>query len=101
MKPDRRTLLGSIAVLLTPSGRCAFGASTPADFERRLALIMKQEKLFGLHALLVSQHDKIIFEHYQPGEDEDRSGKQLGVVTFAPDVAHDLRSVTKGVVFMV
>ena len=98
MKLDRRTLLGSMAVLMTASGRCAFAAPTPADFERRLMLITEHEKLSGLHALLVWQHGEIIFEHYQPGEDEDRSGKKLGIVTFAPDVAHDLRSVTKGVV---
>src|SRR5262249_21088286 len=68
------------------------------DFERRLALITEHEKLSGLHALLVSQHGQIIFEHYQPGEDQSRTGQQLGRVTFGPEVAHDLRSVTKGVV---
>src|SRR5215467_2966778 len=98
MNLDRRTLLGSMAVLMTASERCAFAAPTPADFERRLTLITEHDKLSGLHALLVSHHGKIIFEHYQPGADEDRSGGQLGIVTFGPDVAHDLRSVTKGVV---
>jgi CubicO group peptidase (beta-lactamase class C family) len=98
MDLERRTLLGSMTVLMTPSGRGAFAAPTPADFEARLALVTEHEKLSGLHALLVSQRGKIIFEHYQPGEDQDRYGKQLGIVTFAPDVAHDLRSVTKGVV---
>lgn len=94
----RRTFLGSIAALMTASGRSAFAAPTAADFERRLALVTEHEKLSGLHALLVSQHGKIIFEHYQPGEDQERSGNELGLVSFAPDVAHDLRSVTKGVV---
>jgi CubicO group peptidase (beta-lactamase class C family) len=98
MDLERRTLLGSMAILMSASGRRAFAAPTPADFEARLALVTEHEKLSGLHALLVAQHGKIIFEHYQPGEDQDRYGKQLGIVTFSPDVAHDLRSVTKGVV---
>jgi CubicO group peptidase (beta-lactamase class C family) len=98
MDLERRTLLGSMAVLMTASGRGAFAAPRPADFERRLALVTEHDKLSGLHALLVSQHGRLIFEHYQPGEDQDRYGKQLGTVTFAPDIAHDLRSVTKGVV---
>jgi CubicO group peptidase (beta-lactamase class C family) len=87
-----------MAGLMTASGRSAFAAPAPADFERRLTLVAEHEKLSGLHALLVAQHGNIIFEHYQPGEDQDRYGQQLGIVTFAPDVAHDLRSVTKGVV---
>lgn len=98
MNVKRRTLLGSLAVLTTAFARRAFAAPTPADFERRLKLVMEHDRLSGLHALLVSQHGKIIFEHYEPGADEDRSGTPLGIVNFAPDVAHDLRSVTKGVV---
>src|SRR5262249_13860653 len=97
MNLKRRTFLGSMAALLAASGR-SFAAAAPADFERRLALITEHEKLSGLHALLVSQHGQIIFEHYQPGEDQSRTGQQLGRVTFGPEVAHDLRSVTKGVV---
>src|SRR5262249_14968141 len=73
-------------------------APTPADFNRRLKLVTEHENLSGLHALLVLQHGEIIFEHYQPGKDEDRSGKPLGVVNFAPDIVHDLRSITKSVV---
>jgi CubicO group peptidase (beta-lactamase class C family) len=98
MHLERRTLLGCMAVLMTASARSAFATPRPPDFEARLTLVTEHEKLSGLHALLVSQNGKIICEHYQPGEDQDRYGKQLGVVTFAPDVAHDLRSVTKGVV---
>jgi CubicO group peptidase (beta-lactamase class C family) len=98
MNLNRRALLSGMAVLATTPTRRALAAPTPADFERRLTLVTEDQKLSGLHALLVWQHGKIIFEHYQSGEDEDRSGKQLGIVTFAPDVAHDLRSVTKGLV---
>ncbi|MBN8945157.1 MAG: serine hydrolase [Rhizobiales bacterium] len=98
MTLERRTFLGSIAALMTTSGQCAFAAPAAADFERRLALVTEHETLSGLHALLVSQHGTMIFEHYQPGEDEDRTGNRPGIVAFAPDVMHDLRSVTKGVV---
>ena len=98
MNIKRRTLLSSLAILTTAFPGRAFAAPTREDFERRLKFVMEHDKLSGLHALLVSQRGKIIFEHYEPGEDEDRSGKQLGIVNFAPDVPHDLRSVTKGVV---
>jgi CubicO group peptidase (beta-lactamase class C family) len=98
MKLKRRTLLGSFAALMTASARPSFAAAAPADFAQRLALVTEREKLSGLHALLVAQHGKLIFEHYQPGEDHTRSGQRLGVVSFGPEVAHDLRSVTKGVV---
>jgi len=95
----RRMILGAGVVLLTaPARRALAVAATAADFERRLALVTEHDKLSGLHALLVSQRGKVIFEHYHPGEDETRSGKQLGVVDFAPTVPHDLRSVTKCVV---
>jgi len=75
-----------------------FATTTSADFERRLSIVTEHEKLSGLHALLVSQHGKILFEHYQRGEDRTRLGKELGTVTFGPEVPHDLRSVSKSVV---
>lgn len=95
---NRRALLGAMAALTRASTRTALAAPIPADFERRLTVVTEHAKLSGLHALLVSQHGSMIFEHYRSGEDEDRSGKQLGIVAFAADVAHDLRSVTKGAV---
>jgi len=108
MRFDRRTFLGSVAsgsvalgatvALMDASRHRVLAASAPADFEQRLAMVTEHEKLSGLHALLVSQHGKIIFEHYQPGTDQDRTGRNLGTVAFAPDVPHDLRSVTKSVV---
>jgi CubicO group peptidase (beta-lactamase class C family) len=53
--------------------------------------------VFGLHALLVSQGGKLVFEHYGQGDDWAR-GRPLGNVAFAPDQLHDLRSVSKSVV---
>ena len=96
---DRRNVtLGMGSTLMAASVGPTFAAPASADFERRLSLVTEHEKLEGLHALLVSQHGKIVFEHYQPGKDRARSGQDLGVVAFGPDVPHDLRSVSKSVV---
>src|SRR5262245_22572834 len=96
---SRRHVMGGAAAVFAGSAMGqAFAAPEPADFERRLALVSESDKLAGLHALLVSQHGKLIFEHYGTGEDETRTRGNLGVVTFGPDVAHDLRSVSKSVV---
>src|SRR4051812_40799521 len=43
------------------------------------------------------QGGHLLIEHYGRGEDEDW-GRPLGMVTFAPDVLHDMRSVSKSVV---
>lgn len=94
----RRLMLGAGAALMASPVREARADPAPVDFEQRLALVAEHENLTGLHALLVARHGKIIFEHYQPGEDDSRSDGPLGRVTFGPDVPHDLRSVSKGVV---
>jgi len=52
----------------------------------------------GLHALLVSQGGSLVFEHYGRDADEQSGRGPLGDVVFGPDVPHDLRSVSKGVV---
>ncbi|HTR83511.1 MAG TPA: serine hydrolase domain-containing protein [Reyranella sp.] len=83
---------------MTLPAQRAFATPPAADIERRLAAVMEQEKISGLHALLVSQHGKTIFEHYQPGDDQDRAGTPLPDVQFGPDVPHDLRSVSKSVI---
>ena len=49
-----------------------------------------------VHAVLVVRHGTLVFEHYFKGADE-RWGQSLGVIDFAPDVKHDLRSITKSV----
>ena len=95
---DRRhllTVLGAglvTAPLIVPARR----ALAAGDFQQRLAAAEQSGKVSGLHALLVSQGGKLLFEHYGRGEDE-RWGTPLGTVTFAPDLMHDLRSVSKSV----
>ena len=94
----RQLMLGAGAGFMAGFARTAGAAPAAADLERRLKLVMEHDRLSGLHALLVSQRGRLVFEHYEPGEDQDRSRGWLGTVAFAPDVAHDLRSVTKSVV---
>lgn len=96
---DRRhllTVLGAglvTAPFIVPARR----ALAAGDFQQRLAAAELSGKVSGLHALLVSHRGKLLFEHYGKGEDQ-RWGTPLGTVTFAPDVMHDLRSVSKSVV---
>jgi CubicO group peptidase (beta-lactamase class C family) len=86
------TVLG--AALMTTRTSRAFAAG---DFQQRLAAAEQSGKVNGLHALLVSQGGNLVFEHYGRGEDEFW-GSKLGVVTFGPEVLHDIRSVSKSVV---
>ncbi len=91
----RHVLAGLGATLMTASEALA---TDPADaINQRLAQADQGGKLPGLHTLLVSQGGTTIVEHYQPGQDE-MWGRPLGIVTFGPDVLHDLRSVSKSVV---
>jgi CubicO group peptidase (beta-lactamase class C family) len=92
---SRRTLLAGMAAGLVP--RVAIGEPLGSDMAARLAQALQNGKVSGLHALLVSRGRDMVFEHYGRGEDEvwDRP---VGTTDFAPDVLHDLRSVSKCVV---
>lgn len=93
----RRPLLRGVgAALMTVPARHALADST--EMAQRLAAAEQSGKVSGLHALLVSQHGKLLFEHYGQGVDEDMSRKDGGFVAFGPEVLHDLRSVTKSIV---
>ncbi|MBB2911288.1 CubicO group peptidase (beta-lactamase class C family) [Streptosporangium becharense] len=63
----------------------------------RLARIVEQGRVPGLHAVVAARHGEVILEHYGEGEDF-RMGEPLGHVRFTPDTLHDVRSVTKSVV---
>ncbi|MCP3447492.1 serine hydrolase [Bradyrhizobium sp. CCGUVB14] len=97
---NRRHLLAGLgASAILPS---AFPWAMPAlaassDTAERLAALTQAGKVPGLHAVLVSQGGKLLFEHYGQGPDE-RLGAALGDVVFGPDVLHDLRSVSKSIV---
>jgi CubicO group peptidase (beta-lactamase class C family) len=51
------------------------------------------------HAVTVVRHGRLVLERYWRGQDQ-RYGPSLGVVQFAPDVKHDLRSISKSVTSM-
>jgi CubicO group peptidase (beta-lactamase class C family) len=91
---SRRYLLGMAAGFVV---RPDFGQSLKAAIGNRLSQSLQSGNVSGLHALLVSQGDRVLFEYYGRGEDY-AWGRPLGTVVFAPDVLHDLRSVSKSVV---
>jgi CubicO group peptidase (beta-lactamase class C family) len=93
----RHVIWGMGAAAMTATANRAVASPSSDDFRQRLAMAEQSGKVSGLHALLVSQGGKTVFEHYEPGVDE-KWGEPLGTVTFAPDVLHDLRSVSKSVV---
>jgi len=96
MPLDRRHLLvalGAGAIAARP----ALGQPSLQDIDRRLTQAQQDGRVSGLHALLVSRGSERVFEHYGRGDDESL-GRWLGTVVFAPDVPHDLRSVSKSVV---
>jgi CubicO group peptidase (beta-lactamase class C family) len=101
---DRRHLLmglgaTSMAVpsVTVPAHRAA-AAPSSEEFQRHLAEAEQSGKVHDLHALLVSQGGRLLFEHYGKGEDEGGDSQAGVVVTFGPEVLHDLRSVSKSVV---
>lgn len=96
---SRRHFLTALGTGLMTAGR-AFAQGLPQDIDRRLTLVQQPGRIPGLHALLVSQAGNLVFEYYGRGEDESW-GWPLGTVVFAPDVLHDLRSVSKSVVGLV
>ena len=67
------------------------------DLAERLAIGLRSGLLPDIHAVLVARGGRMVLEHYGSGRDE-AWGRDLGQVTFGPDVLHDLRSVTKSVV---
>jgi CubicO group peptidase (beta-lactamase class C family) len=93
---NRRHLLAILCVGAMTARR-AFAASPSQDIAQRLAQAQEDGKVDGLHTLLVSQGGRLVIEHYGRGEDE-AWGRPLGTIAFAPDVLHDLRSVSKSVV---
>jgi CubicO group peptidase (beta-lactamase class C family) len=93
---NRRHLLATLRGGLLTANRAS--ATSPSDdIALRLAQAQQDDKVDGLHTLLVSQGGILVTEYYGRGEDEDW-GRPLGTVTFAPLVLHDLRSVSKSVV---
>lgn len=51
----------------------------------------------NIHSLLISRHNKLVYEHYWPGEDQ-HWGNSMGVVPHERDSLHDIRSISKSIV---
>jgi CubicO group peptidase (beta-lactamase class C family) len=96
----RRHFFAALGGGLIASSR-AFAAPSPELISERLAVLEQDGSISGLHVLLVSQGGQLVFEHYGRGEDETEGRGRFGPVTFAPDVPHDLRSVSKSIVGLV
>ncbi len=96
-------LLVSIAGQLSPALATDWQTMAPADagFASDIGALLDESfgrgELPNLHAVVVARHGKLVLERYYEGKDE-RWGRPLGRVTFAPDVRHDLRSVSKSIV---
>ena len=90
---DRRHVLGALGVGLMTTGHAFAAASRSQEIAQRLAQAQQEGKVYGLHTLLVSQGGRLMIEYYGRG-DAETWGRPLGVVTFAPTVLHDLRSVS-------
>jgi CubicO group peptidase (beta-lactamase class C family) len=85
---NRRHLLAVLGAGVIDA-RYAFAQPSPQEIEARLTRAQQEGRVSGLHALLVSQGRKLVFEYYGRGDE-----------SFAPDVLHDLRSVSKSVVVL-
>src|SRR5262245_28938283 len=72
-------------------------AGIAADLGDRIDAAYRKGELPGLHGLVIARRGRLALERDYPGEDGSW-GRSLGLVGFAPETLHDLRSVTKSVV---
>src|SRR5262245_18921970 len=87
---NRRHVLATLGAGVF-NARFAVAQPSPQNIEQRLTQAQQDGRVSGLHALLVSQGRRLVFEYYARGEHE----------TFAPNVLHELRSVSKSVMALV
>jgi CubicO group peptidase (beta-lactamase class C family) len=87
MPPDRHdgwAVAAPADERMNPAVLCAIGP----DFD--------DWKAANLHAVIVVRDSRLVYEHYFTGPDEI-FGLTVPPVTFGPDVAHDIRSISKSV----
>jgi CubicO group peptidase (beta-lactamase class C family) len=70
------------------------------DLEPRLDRLVAEQRVWGLHGVLVVRGRQIVMERYFEGEDSNW-GQSLGVVRFSADTLHNLYSATKSIVALV
>lgn len=70
-----------------------------ANPERLCALSDKLAKSnsANVHAVVLVRNGTLLFEYYRKGYDE-KWGRPIGEIEYAPDVRHDVRSISKSVV---
>lgn len=69
-----------------------------ADVTRLLDQAIAERRVWNIHGLLVLQNGKPIVERYFEGQDCQRGVGDLGMVKFAAETLHDLRSCSKSIV---
>jgi CubicO group peptidase (beta-lactamase class C family) len=80
--------------------------ATPAEVKLGREMLCGIDKLVGqwpeanIHGVTVVKDGKLVLELYYRGEDQRYRPGTLGIVQFAPDVKHDLRSISKSVTSM-
>ena len=80
--------------------------ATPAEVKLDPEMLCGIDKIIGqwpeanIHGVTVVKDGKLILELYYRGEDQRYRPRTLGIVQFAPDVKHDLRSISKSVTSM-
>lgn len=78
--------------------------ATPKDvgIDQRLIKLMTDSINLGaypnIHSVLILHNNKLVYENYWPGYDENRETNFSGVVNHHRDSLHDVRSITKSVV---
>jgi len=107
-----KTLLGILLLVVVPSTASAADCGAPAAMADgwtiarpedagidpgklcELDKFLEQWPQRNIHAVVVARRGRLVMERYYSGADE-RWGDKIGVIQFAPDVRHDVRSVTK------
>lgn len=100
LRLDRRQVLlaaGVIAMVQTTSPASADTAFADA-VRNRLDQAIADKRVWNLHGLLVLRHGETVLERYFEGNDRARGIGDLGLVSFAADTLHDLRSCSKSIV---
>ena len=68
------------------------------DMGDKLDDAVRTKEFDNLHAVIVARGGKLVLARYYEGEDKRTRGPKSGIVTFGPEVKHDLRSVSKSIV---
>ncbi|OYX79395.1 MAG: hypothetical protein B7Y77_01920, partial [Bradyrhizobium sp. 35-63-5] len=104
----RKLLFGAGAMLVGGMSRLAAApfdwqpiapadAGFAPDMDARLDKLIADKRAWNLHGVVVARGRRIVLERYFAGNDQTW-GQPLGVVHYAPDMQHDMRSVSKSIV---